>query len=306
MKHFYLFTALIVFALACQTKKQPSMEEKQKALRDKIVQQFDSIPGDFALAFVSIDQPEHKILINEKEEFHAASTMKTPVLIEVYKQAKEGKFSLDDSVAVINEFKSIVDSSTFSLDISEDGGENLYQHVDKKRLLKDLVYDMIIYSSNLATNIVIEMVNAKNVTQTMRELGAEDINVLRGVQDIKAYRKGMSNTTTAYDLMVIYRKLANKEVVSENASEAMLDILFDQTHNNIIPAKLPEDVKVAHKTGSISGVRHDSGIVYLPDGRKYVMVILSKNMEDEEAGIKMMADVSKWIYDFVIENKTKK
>jgi beta-lactamase class A len=155
---------------------------------------------------------------------------------------------------------------------------------------------MIIQSSNLATNIVIEKLDAKNVTQSMRALGAKDIQVLRGVEDTKAYQKGMNNTTTAYDLLLLFQKMAEGETVSESASQEMIKVLLDQKHNDIIPAKLPQNVKVAHKTGWITGVRHDSGIVFLPDGRKYVLILLSKGLQDEKAGIAAMANVSEMIY----------
>jgi beta-lactamase class A len=243
------------------------------------------------------------ILINEQEKYHAASTMKTPVMIEVFKQAAEGKFSLNDSFVIKNEFKSIADSSLFSLSPEDDSDKELYKHLGEKRTLSALVYDMIIVSSNLATNMVIELVNAKNVTQTMRALGARSIQVLRGVEDSKAYQKGLSNTTTAHDLMVIFEKIAGGETVSAEASQAMIEILLDQRFNDIIPARLPKDVKVAHKTGDITGVRHDSGIVFLPDGRKYVLVLLSKNLEKTEAGIAAMAEVSEMIYQYVTSKK---
>ena len=82
----------------------------------------------------------------------------------------------------------------------------------------------------------------------------------------------------------------------------MIRILLDQKFNEIIPAQLPQDVKVAHKTGSITGVQHDSGIVFLPDRRTYVLVLLSKNLTDPEAAVKSMATVSKMIYDHVAES----
>jgi beta-lactamase class A len=159
---------------------------------------------------------------------------------------------------------------------------------------------MIIVSSNLATNIVIELADATKVTQSMRALGATDIMVLRGVEDQKAYEAGISNTTTAYDLMIIFEQLAKGKVAGESADEQMIDILLDQKFNDIIPAHLPKDVRVAHKTGEISGVRHDSGIVILPDGRRYVLVILSKNMKNVDTGTAAMANVSKMIYDFIV------
>lgn len=277
---------------ACQPKITLSQLEKQ------VKAEFAKEPGIFALAFKDLSSG-NELLINAHESFHAASTMKTPVMIEVYKQAAKGQFSLADSLLVINEFKSIVDSSSFSLSVGDDSEEALYKMIGSKRSIADLVYDMIIVSSNLATNIVIELVDAKKVTKSMRDLGAPAIEVLRGVEDIKAFELGMSNSTTAYDLLAIYEKLAKGEVVSKNASEAMVQILLDQKFNDIIPVHLPKEVKVAHKTGSITGVHHDSGIVFLPDGREYVLVLLSKELDDFEAGTAILAKVSELVYKYL-------
>jgi beta-lactamase class A len=233
--------------------------------------------------------------------FQAASTIKTPVMIEVFKQASQGKFSLKDSISVKTEFNSMVDS-TFSLSPDDDSEHDLYALAGKKTTVDDLVFRMITLSSNLATNILIDLVGATNVTQTMRELGAKDILVLRGVEDGKAFRAGLNNKTSAYDLMLIFEKMAKNETVSPEASEEMIRVLSAQEFNTIIPAKLPKDVKVAHKTGWITGLNHDSGIVFLPDGHKYVLVILSHNVKDEEKAIAAMSEASKKIYDFVIAN----
>jgi len=265
---------------------------------EQINKEFATQAGTFAVAFKDLSTGE-TILINEKETFHAASTMKTPVMIEVYKQAAEGKFSFDDSITIKNRFKSIVDSSEFQLYPIDDSDKELYKEIGNKRTLRELVYDMIIVSSNLATNMIIELVDAKNVTQTMRSMGAQDIQVLRGVEDSKAYQQGLSNTTTAYDLMLIFSKIASGEAVSEAASNDMITTLLNQRFNSIIPAHLPAGVKVAHKTGEITGVRHDSGIVLLPDGRKYVLVLLSKNLNNVDAATKAMANVSEILYKYV-------
>ena len=274
-------------------------QEKLDSLKENIHEKFATGGGDYALAFKELKTGGTEILINAKEDFHAASTMKTPVMIEVFKQASEGKFGLDDSVLVKNSFKSIVDSSEFSLNLTDDGGEELYNFIGKKRTIRQLVYNMITVSSNLATNILIDKVGAKNVMKTMKEIGADDIKVLRGVEDIKAFDLGMNNTTTAYDLMLIFERIADGKVVSKEACGEMINILLDQKFNSRIPAELPKDVKVAHKTGSISGVEHDSGIVFLPEGKKYVLVILAKNLKDMNKGTETEADVSKMIYDFV-------
>ena len=123
--------------------------------------------------------------------------------------------------------------------------------------------------------------------------------ILRGVEDIKAYRQGLSNTTTACDLMLMFEALATDKILSDSSRKAIIDILLDQKFNEMIPAHLPDNVKVAHKTGWISGLHHDSGIVYLPDGRKYVLVLLSKNLTDEEAGVATLAQASRLIYDYL-------
>jgi beta-lactamase class A len=254
--------------------------------------------GTFAVAFKDLSTGK-ELLINAEENFHAASTMKTPVMIEVFKQIAEGKFSLNDSFLIKNEFKSIVDSSLYNLDSTDDSETEIYRHIGEKRSLYDLMYQMIIASSNLSTNLIIDLVNAKNVTKTMRQMGAKKIMILRGVEDNKAFEKRLNNRTTAYDLMLIFEKIANGDAVDKKSSDAMIKILLDQEDHDIIPAELPKDVKVAHKTGWITGVHHDSGIVFLPNGKKYVLILLSKDLKDEKGAVKAMADVSKMIYDFV-------
>jgi beta-lactamase class A len=274
---------------------QSNIEKLTAEIKNKL----DSAKGIYGLVFKDLQTGEN-IFYNEKENFHAASTMKTPVMIEVFKQAEEGSFSLDDSILVKNEFKSIVDSSLYRMDISEDSGENLYQFIGSKKTIRQLVYDMITVSSNLATNILIELVHAENVMRTMKEIGAENIKVLRGVEDIKAFEKGLNNTTDAFDLMLIFEKIATGEIISKKACSEMINILLNQEFKSRIPALLPSDVKVAHKTGSITGIEHDGGIVILPDGRKYILVVLSKGIQGSKLKTNIQAELSRMIYDYII------
>ncbi len=292
---FLLFAMLGYFSTNAQTTP------KAMELLNKIQYSLAEQKGVFAMAFVNLQTGE-EILWNERMQFHAASTMKTPVMIEVFKQVAAGKLSLQDSIPIKNEFKSIVDGSLYSLNAVDDSQQELYQKTGTALTLQELVYQMIIKSSNLATNMIIEMVDGKKVTQTMRDLGAKNIQVLRGVEDSKAFAQGLNNTVTAYDLMLIFAQMAKGAIVSENTCAAMIKILLDQQYNELIPAYLPKEVKVAHKTGTITGVHHDSGIVFLPDGSKYVLVILSKNLQDEPVATKAMAHVSEMIYQYVTSN----
>ena len=298
MNKIYITTSLLIIAFGCSTTAEHNSE--LETLKAEIQKEFSSVEGDFALAFKYLEDEDHSIMINERETFHAASTMKTPVMIEVYKQAAAGMFDVRDSILVHNEFKSIMDGSPYSMELGVDSEEELYDQIGKKATIYDLVYPMITRSSNLATNIVIDLVGAESTTQSMRGLGAKDIQVLRGVEDQKAFDAGKSNTTTAYDLMIIMESIAKKKAVSEQSDEEMFNILADQYFKDLIPANLPDGVVVANKSGFITGVQHDSGIVRLPDGRQYVLVTLSKNLKDIEAGKEVIATVSRKIYDYII------
>lgn len=294
-------TMLLAFGMcAVAATKSKTQKMSINDLKTKVDSIFKTTEGTFALAFKDLKTGK-TLMVNSKVTFHAASTMKTPVMIEVFRQANKRKFSLDDSLEVNNSFRSLVDGSKYKLNVVDDSDDSLYSYIGKKLTIRAFVEAMITRSSNLATNILIEKVGAKNVMKTMRSLGAKDIRVLRGVEDEKAFEAGMNNTTTAFDLMIIFEKLARKQVVSKKVSEEMCDILLRQKFNEKIPKYLPPDVKVAHKTGNITGVEHDSGIVFLPNGRKYVLIILSKNLEHEDKGNEVIAQASKAVYDYVVQ-----
>lgn len=291
---FYISIAFLLISFtSCQEKK--TLEE---SLRTTIQKQIDSINGTVAVAFYSLSEPKDSLFINIDEKFHAASTMKVPVMIELFKQASEGRLNLNDSIVLKNEFKSIVDESLYGMDIKDDSDDVIYNQIGSKVALKDLMYSMITVSSNLATNVLIELVGAQNTTATMRALGARDIEVLRGVEDQKAYDQGLSNSTTARDLMVIMTAIADGTAGNKDDCQAMIGILKDQQHNDLIPKLLPKEVEVAHKTGSITGVHHDAAIVYLPNDRSYILILLSKNLDDFDKATQQLAQISKTIYDY--------
>ncbi len=294
---FQVILLLVLFFLhtACPSPKSPTL----RTLEDNLIERISQVEGTIGLAFNLLGDKDISLFINEKENFHAASTMKTPVMMEVFRQVEEGKFSLSDSILVENQFTSIVDGSPFSMDLGVDSQEELYGSIGQKTTLYELVYQMIIKSSNLATNILIDLIEADNVNNFMREIGANDIQVLRGVEDLKAFEAGMNNTTTAYDMMLVMRYIAQGKAVSPKASLQMMDILYDQYYKDLIPKNLPNEVKIAHKTGSITGVQHDAAILETPEGKRYVLVVLSKELKDVEMGKEAIADISKMVYDYV-------
>jgi beta-lactamase class A len=239
-----------------------------------------------------------EVLINPAVSFHAASTMKVPVMLEVYRQAREGRLKLDEAVPVKNEFKSIADGSTFSVSPADDSEQTLYKKIGGTMAVRELLRLMITESSNLATNIIIERVTAARVMDLMRSLGARDMKVLRGVEDGKAFELGMNNTTTARDLALLLRAIAEGRAVSRDASREMTEVLLAQKFNEGIPAGLPANAKVAHKTGSITKINHDAGLIYLPGRRKpYVLVVLVRGLAEESSAHKLIADISRAVYE---------
>src|SRR5256884_360354 len=146
-----------------------------------------------------LDRPD-SLLVDAGHRFHAASTMKVPVMIQVFRDADAGTLRLGDSLTVVNEFHSIVDGSPYQLDKADDSDSSLYLRVGQKAAVGDLLELMITVSSNLATDILIERVGAARANATAHALGADSILVLRGVEDGVAYRAGRNNTTTARDL----------------------------------------------------------------------------------------------------------
>ncbi len=290
----YLLVPMLLSLSCGGPKEKQELNQLEKDIQDLM----QGVEGEFGLAFRLLDDSDKELFINEKEVFHAASTMKTPVMIELFKQSATGKFSLQDSIPIRNEFKSIMDGSTYSMDLGVDSQEALYSRIAKKGSIYELMYQMIVKSSNLATNILIEKVGAENVTQTMRDLGAQDIQVLRGVEDLKAFEAGLSNTTTAFDMMLVMEAIAKGKV---HGSDNMIEILSDQHFNGLIPKYLPKTIKIAHKTGAITGVQHDAAIVDFSNGESYVLVILSKNLKNEELGKETIAKISQLIYTHVVK-----
>jgi beta-lactamase class A len=237
------------------------------------------------------------ILINPDVSFHAASTFKICVMMEAFHQAHQGVFSLDDGILVRNEFWSIADQSSYSLSATDDSETNLYSDLGKLLPIRELVTRMITHSSNLATNLLIELVTAGRVNDFMNELGAYGIQVHRGVEDKKAFASGMNNAASARSLMQVLKLLALHQVVSPEASETMIDIMKQQHFNEGIPALLPAEVSIAHKPGSITRIYHDAAIVYPPDQEPYVCVIMTSGLAEDEEGPELVSALSRLIYE---------
>jgi beta-lactamase class A len=216
-------------------------------------------------------------------------------MIELFHQARQGKVKLDDSLPIKNEFHSIVDGSVYTLGAADDSDTELYKSEGQTKTLSELCELMITVSSNFATNLLIEKLGVENIRATVDQLGADGMNVLRGVEDGKAFDKGLNNTTTARGLGILLQAIAEGKAVDEAGCKEMIAILKRQKFKEGIPASLPPGIAVAHKTGEITKIHHDAAIVYAK--RPYVLVILVRGLADKKDSAALMADISKGFYE---------
>ena len=281
---------LVVAAALLLGSTQP--DSLQQKIEARIAQQPGALVG---LAYVDLGSRD-TLFLNADTSFHAASTMKVPVMIELFRRAATGSFRMDQRLLMVNQFASIVDGSSYALDKGSDSDSSLYDRIGQRVPIDTLLRLMITRSSNFATNTLISLVDAKAVTATMRSLGASRIQVLRGVEDGKAFEKGMNNTTTARDLATILRAIEEGRAASREATSRMREILLAQEFNERIPAGLPPGVPVAHKTGDITAIAHDAAIVYPPGRKPYVLVVLTRGITDSKQSDKLIADLSAIVY----------
>ena len=232
---------------------------------------------------------------NADQYFHAASTMKLAVLLGVFRQVDRGELGLDSPVHVRNRFTSIVNQEPYMLDLARDADPNVYGHLGKTLTVRELAYWMITKSSNLATNLLIDVIGIQTVHLALDELDIDGVRVLRGVEDQRAFEAKLNNEVTANGLLKMLRLIADGKAYSQKACDDMLEIMLDQQYRSGIPAGLPKAARVAHKTGNISTVHHDAGIVYLEGRKPYVLVILTQ-FEAEQGRGTAVADVSRDIF----------
>jgi beta-lactamase class A len=298
MKNKWQWKIVLVVGMLCLGIFNTSFAGDTKDLIEKLESAIAKSGAEVSIAFQDLETIEF-FLINPVE-MHAASLMKVPVMIEVFKQAEQGKFSLDEKIIIMNKFKSIVDGSLYSLTVIEDSDDDIYQHIGKEMALRELVHRMITVSSNLATNVLIEFVGVENIMGTLAELKIRKMKVLRGVEDIKAYERGLNNRTNALSMLTVLELIARGKAGTKKSCQEMIEILSQQKYRNKIPAGLPAGVKVANKTGSITRIDHDAAIIF-PEGRKpYILVVLTRGIEKREDAEKLIAKLSRIVYESIV------
>jgi beta-lactamase class A len=232
---------------------------------------------------------------NATTTMHAASTMKTAVLLEALRRVEEGTLSLSTGVPVVACFSSAFDGSPYEVGMDPETEGRLVPYLGKSARLDFLAREMIVRSSNVATNLVLGLCPPKDVQRFVDALGAPSVKVRRGVADEKAFEAGFSNETDAEGMAALMEAAVRSPKLRPQTRRLAFEILAGQEFNGQIPAGLPKQAGavVAHKTGNISKVQHDAAVVRLPDGREYVLVLLATDFGANEEGRKKVIETTR-------------
>lgn len=208
--------------------------------------------------------------------FHAASTIKLAILVGVYGAIHRGDLLPQSRVHVRNRFLSAYDGSPYRVRVDRDANADVHREIGRTLRVAELAEHMITSSSNLATNLLLDLVGLDVLQQTLEGFELDGLDLRRGVEDEKAFEHGINNRVTASGLVGLLRLIGEERAFTPTLSRQMVDVLHGQHFKSGIPAGLPREARVAHKTGEISTIAHDAGLVYLPDRKPYAIAVLTE------------------------------
>ena len=235
--------------------------------------------------------------------FHSASTIKVAVLLALFGAIDAGRFTLDSRLHVRNRFLSLVDRTPFRVSAGRDADKEVHGAIGKTMRIGDLARHMIVTSSNLATNLLVDLIKVDQAQQMLARHGIRGIELARGVEDDKAFEANFNNRVTANGLVALFRVIHERSGVLPESAREMLDILFQQEFRSGIPAGIPSDVRaatrIANKTGEISVAAHDAGLVFLPGREPYVLAVLTEPEPSTDRRMERIARVSSVVYEWL-------
>ena len=278
----------------------PVKLEPASALRERIAELEERSRARAIAVAVHDLQTGEEFRYRSDRWFHAASTIKLAVLLGVSTAFHRGRMLPQSRLHVRNRFRSVYDGSTFRVLSDRDSDSEVQNAIGKTMRIGDLSRHMIVRSSNLATNLLLDLLGIEFLQSVLDEHRLSGIDLRRGVEDELAFQHGINNRVTAEGLVELLRLIAEESASTAELSQFMLDILHDQEFRSGIPAGLPAHARVAHKTGEISTVAHDAGIVYLPNRRPYVVAILSEWDPETTGRSPTIAAASYMVYEHLM------
>ncbi len=289
MRFFIFIIAATILMVPCYASGVPvaakpvtvafAEQDSLSGLAPKLAHLANETPGMVAISVLDLNRG-YAISINGDTNLPAASTIKIPVMVEVMRQVALGKFTLERTVSLRDSDR---DCGYGSLCEAEWGS---------RYTVWQLLWSMITVSDNTAANMLIRLVGRQNINQTMQSLGLSQTwlgDSIHSDGDVRMLR------TSANDMMRLLLMIADRRLINARADNAMLEILAGQRHNTMLPAWLPKNVTIAHKTGTLHDTLNDVGIVEL-DGSPYVICVLTTHLDDLDVGEQFIRRVSLLTY----------
>ena len=271
------------------------MEDQTEILRAACEQiMHDSKAVAFAVALRDYETG-FQFAINAERRFHAASTIKVGILLAIAKGIDDGRIRPDDTLHIRNRFRSAVDGAPYRIDAESDGYPQLHRLVGRTAKISALTEWMIVSSSNLATNLLLDYLTVEEAQRVLRDAGVKGVDLRRGVDDTRAHEQNFNNEATAAGLLELFATLRG-DFLSKAGRDLAINILLQQRFNSMIPAPLPSHASVAHKTGEISTACHDAGIVYLPERDPYILVVMTEVAPETNGRREAIAKISEVVF----------
>ncbi|WP_313756936.1 serine hydrolase [Tissierella sp.] len=251
-------------------------------IKDIVIKEINSVDEEVSVIIKDLTNDQWLLKYNENRVFPSASLIKIPIMIKALECVEKGEYSLDEKIK-IGEIDRVEYSIISELTLEE-------------YTLIDLITLMIILSDNTATNVLIDLLGCEKINQMVKKLNCNDTILKRKMMDFTAARGGRENLTSPMDMALLMEKIYNKSIVSPKICEIMIDILTRQKHRDMLPRYILDKVKIANKTGELSGLNHDIGIFYL-ENINYLIGIFTTNGKDDLTGKRTIGRISKLVYD---------
>jgi beta-lactamase class A len=262
-------------------------QEERTTLAQELQSLFDQTSGTFGGIVYDISTQSIVYSHNADLVFSSASLIKIPIVITVYYLANQEILSLDDQIVLQ---ASVIVGGSGSIQYTAPG--SVYS---VRELCARMMYD----SDNTAANMLLDHIGGfAPVNQVMGDVGAGQTLIQRRMMDMSARAAGFDNLTSPADMFLLLQTLHNGTLLGSAGSQEIIGFMQQTTNRQKIPAYLPPDVVVAHKVGSLTGVEHDVGIVWLPDGRQYIVVLMSTALPSNTVGIATLAEASRIVYAY--------
>jgi beta-lactamase class A len=260
----------------------PPPGEKQEVLWSKLensIMEVDhNLDGVMGVAILDLTDG-HRFLLHENAVFPQASSIKICVLIELYRQAQQGKLKLTD-VYTFDPRDVVQDSDIMA---------GLTPGVTKITL-RDLATMMVAVSDNAATNVLIDRIGMENVNGFLSSQGLSQTRLRRKMMDVKAAAEGRENTSTPIEMMRLLESVYRGQVLNKEMTDDFFRVL--STHkSSFIPRDLPDGLRIANKPGELEAVRNDSGVVFV-ENRPYVICIMTTYLRRERDGEEAISKIS--------------